>query len=1418
MSELIIIGAKGGKSGGSSGGGLKEDPDSLRSASYVRVLDLVSEGEIAGLVDGAKSIYFDNVPLQNADGTYNFKDVVWAATAGTQGQAAIAQFTGTESITSSGVEIKKATPVEFVVSDAGVDLVRVAIQVPALSETNTSSGNISGTKVDFKIEVKGSNTAFSQAVSDTISGKTTSGYVREHTINPSAYGAAPWTFRITRLTDDSSSSTLQNKTYLSSYSQINTEKFRYPNSAMVGVSVDAKQFSSIPVRTYDLKLKIVKVPVNYDPVARTYTGSWNGTFKWAWTDNPAWVFYDLVTNTRYGLGEYINESLVDKWGLYEVAKYCDQLVPNGYGGTEPRFTCNLYLQSREDAFKVLQDLASIFRGMVYWMGGSVTVVQDSPKTPIYQFTNGNVVDGLFHRESSDIKSRHNVALVTWNNPANAYQQEVEYVADEELIQQWGFVNQTEIAAFGCTSRGQARRAGRWLLYTERFETNTISFAVGADGAIPYPGCLVQISDANKAGERRGGRLMAASSTTATLDAPVTLATGVAYTLWAVLPDGSMESRQIRGQNELAFSAPFVSSGELASWTNYAGSGELSIAYDALAADGYALQVGNNSGNDQAWLVHGQNIPFDSSKLYRITARVKRLAGSGVVYLGFAGIAADGVTFINANGINAYGSQHYHAALGASPGSSFVTYTGYTKGYGATTGTGGIGTLAFPGKMHPNVRFIRPLILVNYDSLAGITVVDSFTVEAISDYGTGSVVELVSAWSQTPTADSIYVLASADLQPELLRVLSVSEDDQHQYTVTGLEYNASKFDFIETNEPLIIPDVSNLPDASKAPPEPAGITISDTIYVKPGGGIGSKITVSWEKPSGNYGIRGYVLEYRVGADGNWISMAEVPVNDAEILDVVEGEEYGIRIRSVNILGASTVAPAVHLYMPQGKLRPPSDVTGLNFAIDAQRGLELSWQPVADIDIEFYEIRTGASWAAGTVVGRIKATRTYVGFSVGATYYVKALDTTGNYSLSAATIAPTVTAPTAPTVSAQIEAGDLRLSWAEPVGSYNIDSYEISAPGFATRTVKGTTLTVKVDWAGSKAFSVRGLDIGGNYGATGSVTVNVTTPSAPTITQQVIDNNVLLRWSSAKQTLPIDTYEIRRGSTWATATLVGRTLSEFSVIFESSGGSYTYLIAGIDSAGNVGAIGSVAATVSQPPDYVLQLNQNSAFSGTLSNLKLESGALLGPISTTETFDQHFSTRSWASPQAQINAGYPLYIQPSVTSGYYEEVVDYGTVLAGTKVTVTPDVQTIAGNPTWRVDISVRKLVTDAWTDYANTTSVYGTDFRYIKFRVTLLTDTGDDLAQINSINLRLDTKLKNDGGRIYANAADVGGTVVSFGIPFVDIQSITVTPEGTAPVTCTYDFTDVPNPTQFKVLLFNTSGTRVSGWVSWAAKGA
>ena len=375
---------------------------------------------------------------------------------------------------------------------------------------------------------------------DTISGKTTSKYERSYRI--SLHGTGPWDVRVRRVTADSTQATLANKTFFESYAELIEVKLRYPNTALVGVRIDAAQFQSIPTRSYDLKLIKVKIPSNYNPITRVYTGVWDGTFTVAWSDNPAWCFYDLLTNARYGLGGYINEAQVDKWALYTAGKYCDGMVPNGFGGTEPRFTCNLYLQSRESAYKVMQDMATIFRGMSYWSSGAVTVSQDAPADPAYLYTPANVADGNFSYVGSSAKARHSVALVTWNDPADAYSQKVEYVENTDAIARYGVI-QTDIVAIGCTSRGQANRVGRWLLYTEQSESEVVAFTTGIEGAVARPGQVIAVSDPTRAGTRRGGRIVAASTTAVTVDAPI--GSGMtAGTLSVIQPSGAVEVRTV----------------------------------------------------------------------------------------------------------------------------------------------------------------------------------------------------------------------------------------------------------------------------------------------------------------------------------------------------------------------------------------------------------------------------------------------------------------------------------------------------------------------------------------------------------------------------------------------------------------------------------------------------------------------------------------------------------------------------------------------------------------------------------------------------------------------------------------------------------------------------------------------------------
>jgi predicted phage tail protein len=540
MTELIIGAGGGGKGGGGASARVaQEAPDSLRSKAYARVVDLISEGEIEGLVDGLQSVYLDDTPIQNADGTTNFSGVTLETRDGTQQQSYVPGFSSVENEVPVGVEIKASQPVVRSITDPDVDAVRIKVSVGQLTNQDTTNGDLNGSAVSFSIDRQVSGGGFVEVINDTISGKTTTKYQRSYYVPLTGNG--PWEIRVRRITADSTSSAIQNKTYLDSYTEVVESKLRYPNSALVALRVDASQFSAIPRRSYDMKLLRVRVPVNYDPGTRTYSGVWNGNFKIAWTDNPAWCFYDLVTSTRYGLGGYIPESQVDKWALYRVAQYCDQLVPNGLGGFEPRFTCNLYLQTREQAYKVVQDMASIFRGMVYWSGGAITVTQDAPSDAVYQFAPGNVVDGEFAYQGSSAKARHTVALVTWNDPDDFYRQKVEYVEDAAGIARYGIV-QSDVVALGCTARGQAHRVGKWLLFSEQSESEIVTFRTGLEGAVVRPGDVIKVADPVRGGMRLGGRTTAATASTVTLDQE--LPADLPWRLSVVLPNGTVEERLV----------------------------------------------------------------------------------------------------------------------------------------------------------------------------------------------------------------------------------------------------------------------------------------------------------------------------------------------------------------------------------------------------------------------------------------------------------------------------------------------------------------------------------------------------------------------------------------------------------------------------------------------------------------------------------------------------------------------------------------------------------------------------------------------------------------------------------------------------------------------------------------------------------
>ena len=501
-----------GKGRGGGGHTPVEAKESGRSKQLVKIVEVISEGEVYGLADGMKSIYFDKTPVQNKDGSYNFKNVQVEGRVGGQVQDLMAGFNTSEKEVGVGTLVKKNLPLTRTVTDSKVSRLRLTIGVQSLFKQE-DNGDTNGTSVNFIITIG------SRTYPVSISGKYSSQYLQHHTFDN--LPSVPFIVKVERTTDDSTTQRLQNNTIWSSYTEIIDTEFAYPNTALMGVKFDSEYFSNIPTRTYDLLGLKVKVPSNYDTRTRQYTGMWDGTFKIDWTDNPAWVLYDVVTNKRYGLGGRLGEFGADKWALYQVAQYCDQLVPDGFGGQEPRFTCNVWLTEQRSAYQVINDICSIFRAMPVWNGQQLTVVMDRPADPVWTYTNANVDESGFSYTFSARKSRHNAIQVEYADKENSYEKAIEYVSDDESIRKNG-LNVKKITAFGCTSRGQAHRTALWLLQTEKLETKTVTFTVGAEGLMHIPGDIIKVADTHYAGTNIGGRVLAINGTTVTLDRKITL--------------------------------------------------------------------------------------------------------------------------------------------------------------------------------------------------------------------------------------------------------------------------------------------------------------------------------------------------------------------------------------------------------------------------------------------------------------------------------------------------------------------------------------------------------------------------------------------------------------------------------------------------------------------------------------------------------------------------------------------------------------------------------------------------------------------------------------------------------------------------------------------------------------------------------
>ena len=1256
MSDLIL-GAGGGGGGGvgkGGGGGTPYTPstarDGLDSVQYASVIDLISEGEIQGLKNGHKSIYINNTPLQNSDGSYNFQNVSVYTTNGTQTQAPIPISSSIENEVPVGTTVLFGLPVTKSITKPNVDAVRVTISVPQL-QGFTDQGDIIGSSVNVLIYVQYAGGGYQLVVNDNITGRSGDLYQRNYLINFT--GSRPVDVLVARGTADSTNPKDVNSFSWASYTEIIYAKLRYPNSALVGLRIDAEQFSSIPSRSYLVRGIKVKIPNNatVDPIngRLIYSGTWTGVFgAAAWTTDPCWILWDILTSTRYGWGDHIQAAMLDKWSFYSASQYASTLVDSGRRASngsiiyEPRFSCNVNIQTQEDAFKLINDLVSVFRAQAYWSAGSLTVVQDRPTDSAYLFTLANVSSEGFSYQNSSKKTRPTVAVVSYldlgyYDPVLAKwidgSRDIAYeaVEDKAGIAKYGVIT-TQVSAFACTSRGQASRIAKWLLFAENYESEIVSFTASIEaGVLCRPGQVIEIADPMRAGSRRGGRITAATTTVITVDDATGLTTASSPTLSVILSDGTVQTRSV----------------------------------------------------------------------------------SGIV---------------------------------------------------------------------------------------------------------GNAITVSSAFSSAPLSNSIWVFESTTLQTSTWRVLGVQErDDGISFDVTALAYNANKFAYIEDGTPLQFRDVTNL---NEIPDAPTIFDASETLYTYQDQ-VRAKVIVGW-KPV--LGVNQYEVRWRKDL-GNWTIIQKSSL-DFEVLDITPGL-FEFKIYSLNAAGKPSTTALEGSISAVGKTAPPSDVTTFTATLDPSVGVTLNWSPITDLDLQGYEIWQGSAWGSGTQIGLFNATSKKLGLiGAGTTqWWIKALDTSGTYSTTAISASLTITGAPAPSTAGSFAGENFTLSWNAITGSLATVVYEVrygtTSSTWATATpigtVKGTTFTSQANWGGVRRFFVAVIDLNGTYGDSNYFDAVVVLPTQPSISQQVIDNNVLLQWTDSTQTLPIIVYELRRGATWAGATVIGTKQGKFTTVFETASGTYTYWLAGIDSAGNYGTPGSVSAQVNQPPDYILKLDQDSTFGGTKTNLAAESNNLYANINTTETWQSHFTSRSWNTPQDQINAGYVYYAMPSPSTGQYLETIDYGAVLGGTRVATTLTSNAITGSVAVTPAISVKKLIGDAWTLYAGVNSIFVTDFRYVQIQYDFASTGGDDILEITNINTKLDSKLRTDSGSGTANSGDSGGTTVTFNVAFIDVDSISVTAAGTSPVIAIYDFVDVPNPTTFKVLLYNTSGSRVSGTFSWTARG-
>lgn len=898
MTKKYLIG-RGGQSKGAAGSSFSETPNTLQTRATARLIEIISHGECVGLADRdnpLKSVYMNGTPVQNTNGTYNYSGLLLQERLGLPNQPPFEGFDEVESIQSvSGQTLLVATPRVFTVSNPDVDAIKLIVQIDALTKQDQKNSKLLGSRIEFRLSTNVNGGAYTTIDTIGVSDKCTSPQQLTYRIQKplAAVGTQyPWSVKVTRTSPESNSVLENNSAQIIGINEITESKLQYSDLAGVAITADSKQFgTNIPTRAFDWVGLILDVPSNYDAPDyndpcneshRSYAGLWDGTFKRAWTDNPAWILWAMLTDKDWGLGRVIKPEYLDKWALYQIAQYCDEFVDDGYGGTEPRYRVNTQVTQGEEAYSMLQSIASAFRGMIFWGPGAATFMADMPSDPVKLVSPANVLGGQFTYQGSSLKSRHSVVRVTWNDPNDQFRATIEVVEDPEMMDRFGW-RPRDVIAYGCTSRGAARRMGRWILDTEKYQTEVVAYKASMDHADIKPGDIVQIHDPYYAGLRTAGRATAVTSTSMSIDSPLEVEVGKAYSISMLRPDGSLIERQLTN-------LPGETS--TLTWTDSI------VDLPSTSEDATLFVTSPATQRAKIYTINSNEITFHEAvtinQQYDYTIYFTLPDGTVVTREVRNPILTGMLPFQNYEDYQVKG-----ISWSESLEEDEIPETGTTVFLG----------VAGEGFYSLNVGAVTDTYIT---AIPPIEYKEGFTYELTLTAADGSLIkrplkttgrisDSYHVWDESLTAlplvGSMWGVTTSSIAPRQFRVVSVAESAPNIFDVTALYHDPNKYARIEEN--LTFPPDNDTIYKLQAVPAPSGeITATLRPITQQDGSVIEQIVVLWE-PSPDSLVSHYKFSYQF-EDNPWVSFDNVVSPSFELNSLGPGVYY-FQVIAVGING-------------------------------------------------------------------------------------------------------------------------------------------------------------------------------------------------------------------------------------------------------------------------------------------------------------------------------------------------------------------------------------------------------------------------------------------------------------------------------------------------------------------------------------